>query len=180
MAAVAVMSVVLLRAGLLVGMVLASGALIAPLALPLPVRVVFNPTASVARGWYRIDAPRDPRSLHPGAIVLARLPHAVASFAAQRGYLPEGVPVLKRIGAMAPERVCVSGQQVVIEDTAVGVVLAHDGAGRPLPSWLHCRRLVHGELFLLGDAHPASFDSRYFGPVGADAVLGIARPLWIW
>lgn len=148
--------------------------------MPLPVRVVFNPTASVARGWYRIDAPRDPRSLHLGAIVLARLPHAVASLAAQRGYLPEGVPVLKRIGAMAPERVCVSAYQVVIEDVAVGVVLAHDGAGRPLPSWLHCRRLVHGELFLLGDAHPASFDSRYFGPVGADAVLGIARPLWTW
>jgi type IV secretory pathway protease TraF len=37
-----------------------------------------------------------------------------------------------------------------------------------------CRRLEPGELFLLSVTNPASFDSRYFGPVSASAVIGVA------
>jgi type IV secretory pathway protease TraF len=55
-----------------------------------------------------------------------------------------------------------------------------DSAHRPLQAWPQCRRLSDGELFLLSDTNPASFDSRYFGPIAASAVLGTARPLWTW
>jgi type IV secretory pathway protease TraF len=51
--------------------------------------------------------------------------------------------------------------------------------GRPLHAWSACRRLRPGELFLLSTTNPASFDSRYFGPVRADAVLGVAHPIWL-
>uniref|UniRef100_UPI00300B8EF7 S26 family signal peptidase n=1 Tax=Klebsiella pneumoniae TaxID=573 RepID=UPI00300B8EF7 len=46
-----------------------------------------------------------------------------------------------------------------------------------LPSWPQCRPLAQGELFQLSVTNPASFDSRYFGPVSAAAVLGVAQPL---
>ncbi|MBN8748714.1 MAG: S26 family signal peptidase [Variovorax sp.] len=168
------------RCALLAGMLLALAALAVPLAVRLPVQIIFNPSASVARGWYRVDAASAAASLHAGSIVLARLPADVAAFAAQRGYLPEGVPILKRIGAVAPQAVCVLDRLVWIDGVPVAVVLAHDGAHRPLHQWAQCRALVAGELFFLSDTHPASFDSRYFGPVDADAVLGIARPVWTW
>ncbi|WP_207948617.1 S26 family signal peptidase, partial [Pseudomonas aeruginosa] len=51
--------------------------------------------------------------------------------------------------------------------------------GRPLPSLQLCRRLEPGELFLLSVTNPASFDSRYFGPVSASAVIGVAHPVWL-
>lgn len=168
------------RYALLAGMALAVAALAAPLAVQLTVRIVFNPSASVARGWYQVDAVSDAAALHAGSIVLARLPASVATFAAQRGYLPEGVPILKRIGAVAPQAVCVVDRLVWIDGVPVAAVLAHDGARRPLHPWAQCRALMAGELFFLGDTHPASFDSRYFGPVDATTVLGIARPLWTW
>jgi len=57
--------------------------------------------------------------------------------------------------------------------------LPADRMGRPLPSWQQCRRLESGELFLLSVTNPASFDSRYFGPIPASAVLGVAHPLWL-
>lgn len=159
-------------------------ALCAPAVLPMPVRIVYNASDSVARGWYRIDAVAGagslPGALQVGSIVLARLPAGVAVLAAQRGYLPDNVPILKRIGAVAPQTVCVRDRIVRIDGAAVATARTHDGAHRPLPAWAPCRPLAAGELFLLSDRHPASFDSRYFGPIAASAVLGIARPLWTW
>ena len=168
------------RFALLACMALALAALAATPAVQFPVRIVYNASASVAPGWYRIEPVRGPDSLHVGSIVLARLPAGVAAFAAQRGYLPAGVPILKRIGAVAPQSVCVRDRVVRIDGAIVATVLSHDGVHRSLPTWKHCRPLVEGELFLLSDTHPASFDSRYFGPIAASAVLGIARPLWTW
>lgn len=150
-------------------------AVCAPALMQLQALLVYNPTDSVARGWYLIGPPV---ALHAGSIVLARLPAGVAASAAQRGYLPEGVPVLKRIGAMAPQSVCVREQTVRIDGAAVATTLVHDDKHRPLQPWAQCRVLTEGELFLLSDAHPASFDSRYFGPIDASAVLGTARPIW--
>lgn len=168
------------RTLLLAGMGLGLAALCAPAVVPMPVRIVYNASDSVARGWYRVGRLDSTASLHVGSIVLARLPADVAAFAAQRGYLPGGVPILKRIGALAPQSVCVREQLVHIDGTVVASVRTHDGMHRPLQAWSQCRSLAMSELFLLSDTHPASFDSRYFGPIAASAVLGIARPLWTW
>ncbi len=155
---------------------LAGPALYAPAA-----RWVYNPSDSVPRGWYRIEpcGPSLP-ALRVGDIVLVRLPAEVAALAAQRGYLPERIPLLKRIGAMAPQRVCIAQRTVHVDDVPVALAREADGLGRSLPLWSHCRALRAGELFLLSATNPASFDSRYFGPIDTAAVLGRAQPMWTW
>jgi conjugative transfer signal peptidase TraF len=142
--------------------------------------VVYNPTHSVPRGWYQVGSIDSAVALHVGSIVLAHLPVDVAAFAGQRGYLPSGMPILKRIGAIAPQSVCVREQVVLIDGAVAATARTHDGTRRQLRAWPHCRPLAEGELFLLSDTNPASFDSRYFGPISVFAVLGIARPLWTW
>jgi conjugative transfer signal peptidase TraF len=142
--------------------------------------VVYNPTDSLPRGWYWVSRISNAGPLHIGSIVLARLPDDVASFAGQRGYLPKSLPILKRVGAVAPQSVCVRGQTVRIDGVVVAIARAHDGAHRSLQAWSQCRPLAAGELFLLSDTNSASFDSRYFGPVSVFSVLGVARPLWTW
>jgi conjugative transfer signal peptidase TraF len=155
----------------------------AALVSPLP-RLTYNPSDSVAVGWYRID-PLDPRTaslprpLPVDSIVLVPLPAMAATLAAQRGYLPTRVPLLKRVGAVAPQHVCIVAGQVRIDGVPSAAVLPADRLGRPLPSWPQCRQLRPGELFLLSVTNPASFDSRYFGPVSASAVIGVARPIWL-
>ena len=150
---------------------------------PLP-RLTYNPSDSVEVGWYRID-PLDhrtsspPRPLSVGSIVLVPLPAEAAALAAQRGYLPTRIPLLKRVGAVAPQEVCIADGKVHIDGVPSAAVLSADRWGRPLPSWQQCHRLRHGELFLLSVTNPASFDSRYFGPVRAPAVIGVARPVWL-
>ena len=150
---------------------------------PLP-RLIYNPSDSVPVGWYRVDpiqhrAGSLARSLSVGSIVLTQLPADGAALAAQRGYLPAHVPLVKRVGAVAPQHVCIVAGQVRIDGVPVAAALPADRLGRPLPSLQLCRRLEPGELFLLSVTNPASFDSRYFGPVSASAVIGIAHPVWL-
>lgn len=141
-----------------------------------PPRLIYNASDSVPVGWYRISPAT---SLAPGNLVLVHLPPEVRSLTAQRGYLPANVPLLKTVAAMAPQQVCVQGSQVRIDGDLVAKRLRWDRQGRALPTWQACRRLVGDELFLLSNSNPASFDSRYFGPVSAEAMLGQAQPLWL-
>ena len=149
-----------------------------------PPRMTYNPSDSVAVGWYRVD-PFDhrpgslPRPVSVGSIVLVPLPAEAAALAAQRGYLAMHVPLLKRVGAVAPQEVCIAGGIVRVDGVPSAAVLRVDRLGRPLPSWPQCRHLKSGELFLLSTTNPASFDSRYFGPIAASTVIGVAHPVWL-
>lgn len=136
-------------------------------------RLIWNPTASVPVGLYwRSDA-----AVTRGDLVLAVPPSQVEVLAATRHYLPAGVPVIKRIAGEDGDEICVREHTIFINKEAVAVQLEKDSKGRPMPLWTGCRRLT-GEVFLLLADVPASFDSRYFGPVVRSAVLGKAIPLW--
>lgn len=154
-------------AGMLLGVItLVTAAWVKPV-----LRIVYNASDSAPRGWYRVV-----QSSHfrVGNYVVAQLPEDVATLAAGRGYLPRSVPVLKRIAAVSGQRVCIRDGVVAIEGAVVARTLDVDWNSRPLTAWLHCRRLVGGEIFLLNAAAPASFDSRYFGPIDVSFVRGVA------
>jgi conjugative transfer signal peptidase TraF len=141
-----------------------------------PPQLIYNASDSVPVGWYRVT-PAD--SLAAGDLVLVHLPPGAMTLAAQRGYLPASVPLLKTVAAVAPQQVCVRGAQVRVDGQLVARRLRWDRQGRALPTWQACRRLAGDELFLLSSSNPASFDSRYFGPISVDAVIGRAQPLWL-
>ena len=72
---------------------------------PLP-RLIYNPSDSVAVGWYRVDPQGHgtgslPRPLSVGSIVPTTLPPDAAALAAQRGYLPRAC---RCSSAWAPSR----------------------------------------------------------------------------
>jgi conjugative transfer signal peptidase TraF len=140
-------------------------------------RLIYNPSASAPLGWYFI---RQANTLRPHDVVLAWPPEAAAALADSRHYLPRGVPLLKEVGAVARQFVCVRDGTVSIDGVPSAQTRQRDGAGRELISWNECRVLADGELFLLGHHSDASFDSRYFGPIRGDAVIGQAIPLWTW
>lgn len=135
------------------------------------VRLIYNASDSAPRGLYTVSPVA---AVHVGEYVVARLPEATATFAAMRGYLPRFVPVLKQIAALPGQHVCIRNGAVHVDGVAVARTLNEDGKHRPLVPWNACRRLVEGELFLLNFANPASFDSRYFGPLDLSFMRGRA------
>ena len=143
---------------------------------PAPLRI-YNASASAPLGLYRV-LPADP--IRRGDLVLAHTPFSVRSLAAERGYLPETVPLVKRVAALAGDSVCVRDRAVSIDGRHVADQLATDSEGRPLPAWTGCRTLAADEIFLLMADVPDSFDGRYFGTVPTSAIIGKLVPLWLW
>jgi type IV secretory pathway protease TraF len=95
-------------------------------------------------------------------------------------YVPAGVPLLKRVAALAGTTVCCVGGSVSVDGLVVAEALAADRRGRALPGWNGWRQVGPGEVFLLVPETPSSLDGRYFGVVETGTLIGRAVPLWTW
>ena len=137
--------------------------------------LVWNVSASAPTGLYSV-VPGTPK---PGDFALVKLSGSMAQLAAERGYLPNGVPLVKHVVAGAGDHACVFGRAIIINGEVVGEQRIRDERGRWLPLWAGCRSLSEGEFFLLSNRSLRSFDSRYFGPVRDKVVIGRLRPLWV-
>jgi len=163
------------RASIISAMALGVAALVASSLGQARPLLVWNATASAPLGLYGITAADE---VHVGDLVVATAPARLAAVFAERGYLPMGVPLIKRVAALAGSTVCRVDTTVLIEGNPVAEALRADSAGRPLPAWSGCHRLQQDEVFLLVPDVPASLDGRYFGPVSRTSVLGRAVPIW--
>lgn len=152
-------------------------ALVGPAIASPDLRLVWNVSASVPLGIYRIEPDRRPRV---GELAAVRPSPALARLMAKRRYVEQGALLVKPVAAISGAQVCRQGDAVTIDGTRAATALDQDRAGRDLPRWSGCQSLATGEYFLLAPGVRASFDSRYFGPVAAGAVLGRATPLWVW
>jgi type IV secretory pathway protease TraF len=113
-----------------------------------------------------------------GDIVVAWPPPPARRLAAVRGYLPASVPLVKRVAAVAGDRICARRDRIFINGRAAARRWSRDPSGRPLPRWSGCERLARGELFLLSPGTPDAFDGRYFGITRGSELVGTARLLW--
>ncbi|HVT59504.1 MAG TPA: conjugative transfer signal peptidase TraF [Thermoanaerobaculia bacterium] len=142
-----------------------------------------NTSPSLPRGLYRLE--HSAGTLHPGVLVLACPPPAVARLARARGYLPAGrcpggvQPLGKLVLAAAGDLVDLApgGLRLNGEPLPATASRVLDSRSRRLPRYPSGRyRVAAGELWLIAP-HPRSLDSRTFGPVAEAQVLGVLTPL---
>lgn len=143
--------------------------------VPVTPWLLWNASASAPVGLYLIQP--DDHFEVPDLVAVAP-PSPLAHMLDQRGYLPLGVPLLKRIAALPGQQVCRRDRAVTVDGIAIAEAREQDSAGRALPVWRGCRRIADGEVFLLNWQHPDSLDGRYFGPLPRNAVIGRANPLF--
>jgi len=137
--------------------------------------VVWNASASVPIGFYAITPVEHPTV---GDLVAVRPPEPLADWMFESSYLGRDTPLLKRVAALPGSQVCRTGTTILIDGEAVAEARELDRLDRPLPVWRGCRTLRSGEVFFLNAEHPSSLDGRYFGPLGADTIMGRATPIW--
>jgi conjugative transfer signal peptidase TraF len=138
-------------------------------------RYIWNVSNSVPTGLYR---------LHPAGrltvteLVAVQPPEPLATFLDLNGYLPIGVPMLKRVLALQGQTVCRDALTITVDSIEMGQARARDGRGRSLPFWQGCHALGEGEVFVMNWQSADSLDGRYFGPIPTSAVIGRAVPMW--
>jgi conjugative transfer signal peptidase TraF len=137
---------------------------------------IWNASNSVPLGLYRVQPVS---TLTVTELVAVQPPDLLAAFLDLNGYLPIGIPMLKRVLALPGQKVCRNGLTIAVDGVEVGQALEHDRRGRPLPSWQGCRLIADGDVFVMNWQSTDSLDSRYFGPLPASAVIGKAVPVWI-
>ncbi|MGK2942264.1 MAG: S26 family signal peptidase [Immundisolibacter sp.] len=141
---------------------------------PAP-RLVWNASASAPVGLYLVQPGE---GIARGDLVLVHTPDSVRQLAAERGYLPADVPLIKRIVAAGGDVVCATGNVIFINGRVAAGRLSRDRLDRLLPGWNGCHLLDSSEVFLLMQGVTDSFDSRYFGAVPATTIIGRLAPLW--
>ncbi|MFN5040046.1 MAG: S26 family signal peptidase [Bradyrhizobium sp.] len=163
------------RAGLLLVTALATIGVGYPAFTAMPIKLLWNASPSAPIGFYTIDfdGPFEVTDL-----VAVDAPEPLATFLAERGYLPKGIPLLKRILGVSGQTVCRIGRTIAVDGIEMGAALERDRIGRELPVWEGCRRIHTGEVYLMNWQVRDSLDGRYFGLTSTDQIIGHAVPLW--
>ena len=136
---------------------------------------IWNASESVPIGLYRLQPIG---KLVVTDLVAVRPPEPLATLLNAGGYLPRGVPMLKRVAALPGQIVCRDRLTVTVDGIAMGAARENDGRGRRLPVWQGCRAIADGEVFLMNWQSEDSFDGRYFGVLSITTIVGEAQPLW--
>lgn len=143
-----------------------------------------NLTPSYPLGLWRIDPLADGASAGD-RVFICPPPDAVFEVARQRGYLGYGLcpgafsPLIKKVVA-TPGQYVVIGRTISVD----GVDLDHsglrssDGLGRTLNP-AASGAVPEGHVFLFSE-FPGSYDSRYFGPIPFQGILGLAEPVLVF
>jgi len=140
-----------------------------------------NGTPSYPVGFYLVVG----KTAHKGDLVFVSLPSSPAiQMAKARGYLNVAYcnvdHLLKRLAG-------VPGDLVTIDSVGVSVnglrlsnssPLPSDADGRPLSAFLlRDYILAPGQVLIMSEFNPASFDGRYFGPIDQTAIESVVRPV---
>ena len=135
---------------------------------PKPV-LLYNPTISAKVGWYKLLTNEPPKM---GAQVAAYAPEWARILADERGYLPYDYPLIKTVWAVHGDKVCYNNSSVSVPKYPDIPLLGQDVLGRDMPVRSGCIVLEAGQYMLLSPDVQTGFDSRYFGPVGIENILG--------
>ena len=116
-----------------------------PFINPTPL-VIWNASESVPIGWYFVTK-RQPKI---GEIAVIKPADWVQIYAAERGYLPKNVWLLKSIFAVHPSIICRFGSHLFVDGKHVAKAKIMDKKHRLLPAWKGCKALTSTQYFVLG------------------------------
>ncbi len=157
------------------------GMLVAGSAVAIAGGFRLNLTPSEPLGFWRIEPLR--RAVAVGDLVFI-CPPSTAPFidARNRGYLRRGLcaggfaPFIKTVMALPGQHVEI-GENVAVDGMTIPAsgVRPTDGKGRAIQPF--GGGVVPPDQLFLHSSFASSYDSRYFGPIPASGLLGLARPV---
>lgn len=134
----------------------------------LPQLFVYNATASVPVGWYLLLSPQN---VARDDMVVFVMPDDMQELAVERGWLPEGTKMLKRVGGLAGDMYGVNkSRQFYVNGVYIGQASLVDGKGQQMPDRSSGIHMVEDNCFLPVGDNSHSFDGRYYGAVPLESI----------
>jgi signal peptidase I len=151
--------------------------------------LTYQYSQSVKPGWY-FKYPITNKPIVRGEMVLVNLDKKsykkLDNFIASRGWKKKGVPLIKEVAGIPGDKICIDGNNFLINNHKVAVIKKYDSKHRLLPNYWRknaitkSRRLcsVHPDCFVLGASEylvlglhsQNSFDGRYFGSINSSLI----------
>ena len=122
-----------------------------------------------------------------GSYIIFCLPTSVPTTfktALPDGQCPGGeAPLLKKIVAVENDVVTITEKQIAINDvpipnTTTIQLRSSENSHFPIPRGIY--QVREKELWVISNRHPLSLDSRYFGAISMDTIIGGATPILIF
>lgn len=158
----------------IIAVVVSVTGLVAAMTYEFAPRLIWNATPSAPIGLYKVE--QKPPAIGDFALVMPS--GSAEKLIYDRGYLPPGIPLLKRVAAMSGDKICRTKDIVFVNNYQVANALFADSNGRKMPRWNGCFTLQSHEFFLLND-HEKSLDGRYFRATNESQIIGVAIPVFI-
>ena len=144
------------------------------------VRLTLQSSDSMPKGLYEVTvASLKEKQLTRGETVVFLPPVKILPFLQTRHWVSSHDWMMKKIMGIPGDKVCLKNHLVWINKYPLGPILDEDHQHRVLPHLKFCRTLSQDEYFVMSTYIERSFDSRYFGPISGDSIIGKALPLWI-
>jgi conjugative transfer signal peptidase TraF len=137
---------------------------------------IINETVSMAKGVYAYTD--NVNAIKRMDIVALKMTIGANAYLVDELGYPKRTLLIKRVAGLPGDVICRHGMRVTVNAQTVNAQ-SKDRLGNLLPVWDGCAVLRPNQVFLLGD-HPSSFDSRYFGPVTKEQLLGTYRGVLTW
>jgi conjugative transfer signal peptidase TraF len=137
---------------------------------------IINETVSMAKGIYAYTD--NANAIKRKDIVALKMTIGANAYLVDELGYPRRTLLIKRVAGLSGDVICRHGMRVTVNAQTVNAQ-SKDRFGNLLPVWDGCAVLLPNQVFLLGD-HPSSFDSRYFGPVTKEQLLGTYRGVLTW
>ncbi len=147
----------------------------------------WNKTKSYPSGLYKL-VKSSPDSIARNDLVMACPGESeLQKEARQRGYLPYGLgcpggfaPVIKKAIALPGDSVEINQDQIQVNGEAIKNTsrLDADSQGRPMPVLPVSGKVKNGQVWLVSDYAPRSWDSRYFSSLPLENIQGKVYPVW--
>ena len=136
---------------------------------------LYNYTDSLPHGIYLMYSGQPQK----GELVVIKPEGLAGKLIRERHYLRNGGYLLKHIVGVKGDSVCTEKGVLFVDGVNYGGIDACDREGRPLPRYRFCGRLKDGYVVAV-KGMKNSFDSRYYGPIRSEDIVGIAAPLWLF
>lgn len=137
--------------------------------------LTYQVSASMPRGFYFISPTHH---LYRGEIVVFKPPTRMQRLLHKHHWAPDSGLLMKHVMAVSGDQVCYRSKALWINNQRIAPIYHFYAPGKRLPQYHFCGKLKPDQYLLISTKVKKSFDSRYFGPIGRQKIIGKAIKLF--